>query len=134
MQVFKAFMKVLRKRLFPALMYVSVFVFIGITMAKFGDSDSKFTATELSIGIIDEDDTAASRAFADFIGENNKILDLGDDMDVITDQLYHEYADSVIVIRKGYSEKLAAGETDGIFDIYRVHESYAHVYCEQILD
>ena len=134
MQVFKAFMKVLRKRLFPALMYVSVFVFIGITMAKFGDSDSKFTATELSIGIIDEDDTAASRAFADFIGENNKILDLGDDMDVITDQLYHEYADSVIVIRKGYSEKLAAGETDGIFDIYRVHESYAHVYCEQMLD
>lgn len=136
MQVFDAFIKVLKKKLPTAMIYVSVFLGIAIPMTLSGSSTetvSVFEQTSLNICIFDEDNTAESRALAEHIGKSHNIITLENDKDVIIDALYYERADYVLVIDQGYSERLAAGDTDDLFGSYHLHDSYASVLAENLL-
>ena len=133
MQVFKVFLKVLRKNLPTAMIYVAVFlaVAIGVTMA--GDPSEKFTAVKMNICIFDEDDTPESRALTELLTQGNKRVYLDNNTESITDALYYETANMVITINKGFAEKLAAGETDGLFSTKSMHTSYSVVNMKQSL-
>ena len=140
MQVFKAFMKVLRKRIIYALMYIGIFLGIAIPMAlnsqNTGSAKEMFNKTKrnISVCIYDEDDTPESRAFADYLAGKYKIKDIKNDDEVIMDSLYYSSVDRFITINKGFSEKLANGETEGIIDSKHMHESYDSMLLEQDLN
>ena len=134
MQVFKAMFKVTRKRLPSALVYIIVFIVISVAITSVSTKDNKFEATRLRVCIFDEDDTAESRALAEFIGKNNDIVEIENDRDAITDALYYQWANYVLIINKGYSEKIAAGDTADLFGSYHLDESYSVVYMGQLLD
>ena len=134
MQVFKAMFKVTRKRLPSALVYIIVFIVISVAITSVSTKDNKFEATRLRVCIFDEDDTAESCALAEFIGKNNDIVEIENDRDAITDALYYQWANYVLIINKGYSEKIAAGDTADLFGSYHLDESYSVVYMGQLLD
>ena len=134
MQIFKAFMKVLRKKLPSAMIYIIVFLAISISMSKRGGEDRLFARVKLNISVIDEDDTPESRALTEYIGSTNNIIDKEYSRDELIDQLYYTHIDYAIVINKGYAEKLAAGATDDLFSSYHIHESYSTVYMTEVLD
>ncbi len=134
MQVFNAYMKVLKKKLPVAMIYVIVFLTIAFPMSRAGANSDKFEATKLDICIFDEDNTPESKALCDLIVKDNDIVELENDKDVITDALYYESADYVLIINKGYAEKLAEGDTEEIFGSYHLHDSYSIVYVEQFLN
>ncbi|MCR4887923.1 MAG: ABC transporter permease [Ruminococcus sp.] len=134
MQIFKLFMKVLRKKIFTALIFVIVFVAISIPMAKNSTTEKAFKDTRLKITVFDDDNTPESRALTDMIYSKHKRVDIERDKEAMTEALYFEVTNYVLVINKGYSEKLAAGETDGLLTSYHIHEWFSVVLTDQLLD
>ena len=141
MQVFKAFMKVLKKRIIYALMYICIFLGIAIPMSlnsqNPGSTKEMFNRTsksKIAICIYDEDNTPESRAFTEYLAEKYKIKDIKNDEEVIMDSLYYSNVDRFITVNNGFSEKLANGEVDGIIDSRHMHESYDSMLLEQDLN
>ena len=134
MQVFKAMLKVTRKRLPSAIIYIIVFVTVSIIVTNTATKDNKFEMTKLDICVFDEDDTPESHALIDFIGKSNNLKTIENDRDVIIDSLYYDRVDYALIINKGYAEKLAAGETEELFGSYHMDESFSVVYMGQFLD
>lgn len=126
-------MKVMKKKIFIAFFYLWIFVIFAIIMT-FSDNNSMFEQTALNICVFDEDNTSESRALCDLIDKDNEIVTLENDRDIILDALYYERADYVLTIKKGYAEKLAAGDTDDLFESMKMHDSYSTVYMGQFLN
>ena len=134
MQVFKAMLKVTRKRLPSSMIYIIVFIVISVLVTNASTKDNRFEVTKLKICVFDEDDTPESRALTEFIGKNNDIVEINNDRDVIIDSLYYMRVDYALVINKGYAERLSAGDTADLFGSYHIDEKYSVVYMGQLLD
>ena len=134
MQVFKAMMKVTRKRLPSAMVYIIVFVVISILVTNASTKDNKFEITKLDICVFDEDDTPESRALIKFLGKSNDMVEIENDRDKIIDALYYKRINYALIINKGYAERLAAGETADLFGSYHIDENYSVVFMGQFLD
>ena len=135
MQVFKTFMKIIRSKIGVAMIYVGVFLGISIPMSTSSTAANMFAQqTKIDICIFDEDNTSESRALTDLIGQRQNIVPLENDRDTIIDALYYARANYVLVINKGYAEKLAAGDTRELFGNYHMHDSYSEVFMEQFLN
>lgn len=134
MQVFKVFFKVLKKKLPSAMVYLGVFLVISIIMINNSSSESQFEASRLKVCIFDNDNSVASQALIEYIGENHDIIELDNNDDEILDALFYMRANYVLTIEAGYSEKLANGETSGLFSNYHVHDSYNAVFMNNLLD
>ena len=127
-------MKVLKSKLPLSIVYVAVFLVIYIAMTAADNSSTMFEQVEMNVCIFDEDDTPESRALCELIADKNNIIGLENDRDVIIDALYYERANYVLTIKKGYAERLAAGETDELFESFHMHDSYSVVYMGQFLN
>ncbi len=135
MQVFNAFIKVLKKKLPGSIIYVVVFLVIAFPMAMNTANDVDiFEADRLSICIFDEDDTKESRALSACIGKNHDLVELENNRNAITDALYYETVDYVLIINKGYSKRLADTQEQKLFSSYHMHDSYGTVFMEQFLN
>lgn len=116
MKIFESFMKIMRKHLTTSLIYITIFLIIGIAMTKSSsDSEEGYTARRLRVSVTDLDDTEASRAAVEFIEKNHEIVEIGDDRDEHFDALYYTKIHVILTIEEGYSEKLERGETTGLF-------------------
>ncbi|MBQ3939772.1 MAG: ABC transporter permease [Oscillospiraceae bacterium] len=135
MPVFKAYLKVLRRKAPVAMIYLLVFLAISVAMTLSSDSTAeKFEDTKMNICIFDEDGTDASRALCDLIGNRHHLVTLENTRDTLLDALYYERVSFVLTVRKGYAEKLAAQQTDGLFESLHLHDSYSYVLMMQFLD
>ncbi|MBR4628254.1 MAG: ABC transporter permease [Ruminococcus sp.] len=134
MQVFKAFFKVLKRNSFTAIVFIGVFLLLALMISDGKAEVTIFALDAKKVSVFDEDDSPESRKFVEMLGEKFEIVDIRNDRDIITDMLYYEQIDYAFVINRGWSEKLAAGETDGLFTSYKMHDSYAKVIVEQCLD
>ena len=102
-------------------------------MTASSSDESGFSDTKLSVSITDLDDTDASHSLADYIGHNNEIVKVRNNKDSIMDAVFYRRADIILTVNKGYSEKIANGETTGLFSDYRVPGSYsAELFDSQI--
>lgn len=133
MKIFKAFMKVLLKRINSSLIYVVIFIAIGFAMTRSSTADKGYENVRLDISVTDLDDTEASRAVIEHIEKGNDLVNVGSSKDEKLDALYYQTADIILTIEKGYSDKLAAGETDGLFSEYSVPGTYtAELFDSQL--
>ena len=103
MQVFKAFLKVLRKRLPIAMIWIVVFLVISIVVSNTQTDEKTFSNTQLDVCVWDEDQTAASMALKDWIGSKHHLISVQQDPDQMLDALYYEQADYILTIQKGYA-------------------------------
>ncbi len=134
MQVFKAFLKVLRSKFGAAIIYIALFFLVGILMTKSGTDESVWEKSKMKLVIEDLDDTPESRALTEFISKDNTIIPAFANEDDLTDAMYYTTVDYAVTIPKGFSERLAAGETEGIFECRHIHESYAQVNIQMQLE
>lgn len=133
MQVFKALLKVVKKNMLLAVIFTAVFIFIAVFTAHYEERTS-FEAVKIKLTVFDEDDSEESRALTGLLEEKYEIVDIENSEDTIMDMLYYETTDCVIIIENGYSQKLSAGETEGLFSTYHMHDSYSLVIMEQYLN
>lgn len=118
-------MKVLLKRINSSLIYVVIFISIGFAMTKSSSSEKGYENIRLDISVTDLDNTEASRAVIEHIKKSNDLVEIGSSKDEQLDALYYQTADVIITIEKGYADKLASGETEGLFREYSVPGTYS---------
>lgn len=134
MQVFKAFMKISKKHLPMALVYVAIFLVMALFLAGSDSAADTFTETKLKVNVIDEDNSPASKALTEYIGTKHTLVEVENEKDSILDALYYETANYVLIIKEGYEEKVAGGETSDLFENYQVHVTYGGTLFEHDLD
>ena len=134
MQVFNAFMKVLRKNLPTVIIWIVIFLSISIVVSKSDSGNSEFKSKVLNVCVFDEDNTEASKALRDFIDSKHNIVELENDSARILDELFYETTDYVLTIKKGYEKNLLEGNTENLFDNQYVHESYSNVLMTNLAD
>ncbi len=134
MQVFKAFFKILKKKSKSALITTIIFLAISFGIVYSGGSNKEFTESKLSITVIDEDNTEASKALTEFIGKKHELKETAADKEKLTEQLYWTTVDYALVIKKGFSENLSSGSSDELFGEYHLRESFSTVYMSTTLN
>lgn len=134
MQVFKLFFKILKRNLKSAIIFSAVFLAIGFAISSSGSTNESFKENRLSVAVKDEDNSEASKALTDFIAKKHDIKDTASDMDELTEQLYWESVNYVLIIRDGFEDGLKAGKTEGLFGEYRVHDDFSSVYMKTTLN
>ncbi|NLZ45754.1 MAG: ABC transporter permease [Clostridiales bacterium] len=134
MQVFKTYMKIFKKTMPSALIYIVIFIIIGFLVSSSSSDVMSFKDTSLDVTVVDNDNTAASKALKDYIGSKHKLMDDKKNKDEYIDSLYYNITDYVLIINKGYSENLSAGITDNLFQNYKLPSSYEVAFIENQLD
>ncbi|MBO7649258.1 MAG: ABC transporter permease [Lachnospiraceae bacterium] len=133
MQVFKAFLKILKSRFPSAVIYIVLFFVVGMLMTRSEATESAWEKVQLKMVVEDLDNTAESRALAEILGKGNEIIPPLASEDDLTDALYYTTVDYAVTIPAGFSEKLAAGETTGLLKTRHIHESYATADVEMLI-
>lgn len=134
MQVFKTFLKISKKNVPMALIYVGLFLILMTFFVDSNTENNSFEAKRLDVCVIDMDNTDASRALTDFIGKNHDLVEIENDKDTILDALYYERADYILNIQEGYSNKISSGCTEGLFTNYQIPNSYTGVFVDNLVN
>lgn len=138
MQVFNAFIKVMRSKMSSGLIYIVIFLVIAVIMTNSAQTDGTkiFEGRKIGVVVYDDDNTEESRALKAYIGKKQDLKELERDADLIKDTIYMNWNSEIhyiMAIKKGYAEHLRSGEYNDLFENYHMHDSYENVMMEQLL-
>ena len=133
MQVFKAFMKILKSRFGIAAIYIVIFLAVGFFISRYDNSTEIFKQTKMNLMIVDRDNSAASKALTEFLSGSNTIVEGVENTDDLMDALYYGRVDYAITIPEGFEARLNAGETENLFESRHIHESYSVANIRMLL-
>lgn len=133
MQVFKAFFYIAKKRLNAALIYFAIYAVITVLLSHFGSTNytDNFQASSLTISLADEDNTAASRALADYLDSIHDVSIFDGDKEKILDQMYYRTLNYALTIPAGFEEKLLSGDTSELLSSMTIPGSTRGQYVDQ---
>ncbi|MBQ8119326.1 MAG: hypothetical protein IJ172_00905, partial [Ruminococcus sp.] len=114
MQVFKLFFKIAKTKWLATLIFLGIFLLI-LNFTDVGKGATEFSSSKMALTVYDHDNTDASKKLCEYLKKNNEIVEVEDDKDKIIDALYITSTNYIIDIKEGYAERLAKGETDGLF-------------------
>ncbi len=134
MPVFNTYMKVVKKNLFMAIIYSAIFVVLCFAFSGNTSDSSSFEDSSLGVTVIDEDNSSASVALTDYIASQHQLIEVENNKDEILDALYYTRTDYVLIINKGYEEKILNGETTGLFTSYTSPDPYDSMLIENALN
>ncbi|MCR4841436.1 MAG: ABC transporter permease [Lachnospiraceae bacterium] len=134
MQVFKLFFKIAKTKK----VMIIIFVVIFLLMIRFNDNhsstDEMFTTSRMKLTVYDKDGTEASKKLCEHLAKGNDIYECEDDKDKLTDALYYTATNYVITINEGYEKNLEEGNTDGLFSVRFLHDSYTNRLADDELN
>ena len=138
MQVFNAFIKVMRSKMSSGIIYIVIFLVIAVIMTNSAQTDGTkvFEGKKIGVVVYDDDNTEESRALKAYIGKKQELKELERDADLIKDTIYMNWNSEIhyiMAIKKGYAEHLRSGEYNDLFENYYMHDSYENVMMEQLL-
>lgn len=135
MQLFKAFCMIGRRRIVSIVIYVAVFAMITLCygMTAKDNMDSVFQSKELSVCVIDEDNTVASKALIAYLDSMHEIVNLENDPEVLQEHLYYRDIQYILTIPKGYEDRLANLDTDDLLSNVKVPGSASGHFVDQQL-
>ena len=133
MQVFKLFFKIAKTKWLATLVFLGIFLLI-LNFTNVGGGADTFSTSKMALTIYDHDNTDASKKLREYLGKDNIIVDIEDDKDKLIDALYATSTNYVITINEGYADRLAKGETEGLFSTRYLHDSYTNKLADSTLD
>lgn len=133
MQVFKAFMKTAYKSFSSIVLYFVIFTTIAffISYAYTDTTSTAFSSVELNVGIIDKDNSNASKAMTKYLDSLHELVSLENETDVLLDRLFFRDVDYILVIPKDFEEKLSASEEDELFETVQIPGIYNSAFVDQ---
>lgn len=134
MQVFKLYLKILRKNLGTVMIYVVLFAALLAAMTNTNDSGSAYSDVSLKISVFDEDNTEASRSLCDYLDEKYEVVSVSENEEQILNALFYCTIDYALVIKNGYSERISVCDTKELFENYKDPSSSASQLFEGELD
>ncbi|MBR5712333.1 MAG: ABC transporter permease [Lachnospiraceae bacterium] len=125
MQVFKAFLRVLKSKFGASIIYIVLFFLVGAFMSHSDKAENVWEKTQMAMVVRDLDNTEESRLLTDFILKGNKRVHEFDNEDDLTDAMYYGRVDCELTIPAGYAERLKSGDVEDLITHRHIHESYA---------
>ncbi len=110
MTTFKAFLRILKKRLWIIIMYSAILVFCIMGNSQTNTGMTNFVETKPDMIVYDNDDSEISRKFKEYIKERSNEPTIADTKDGLSDALYYDGVDYVIYLNKGFGEAARKGE------------------------
>lgn len=143
MQIYKTFLKMLIRNMPSGMLYLGIFISIAIVVANNNQNNdiSSFTSSRADVAVIDNDNTELSEALKDYIGSCHNIVNISDDKEKWTDELFYRTVDYILVINKGfedgvtgrsYADKLesySAPDSNTSYIVQSQAESYMQNVC-----
>ncbi len=133
MQVFKLYFRIAKTQLVSMAIVVVVFLMI-LNFTDVSSVAEEFSETAMSLTVYDEDQTEESRHLVDYLSRHNRIAEVEDQKDQLIDALYFTSTDYVITIREGFAERIKRGETEGLFLVRYIHDSYTNRLADEMLE
>lgn len=133
MQVFKAFIKTAYKSFSSIVLYFVIFTAIAffISYAYTDTTSTAFSSVELNVGIIDRDNSNASKAMTEYLDSLHELVSLENETDVLLDRLFYRDVDYILVIPKAFEEKLSANEEGELFETVQIPGIYNSAFVDQ---
>lgn len=133
MPLFKVFYKI-AWRMLPGIsiyfiIYAALTFLMGTTSQK--NIDTNFQMQELSICVMDEDNSLSSHALTAYLDSIHKLVPLENDPEVLQDHLYYRHIVYVLTIPDGFEENLTAGETENLLTNVKVPGSACGHFIDQ---
>ena len=123
-------MKILRSKFGISMMYLGIFLAVGIASANSSKEQTDFTESRAGIVINDLDNTPASKALCDYLAESNEVSYGAPDDREMLDGVYYNASRYYLTISKGFSDRLAGDDTDNIL----IHSAQNGSYYENLVD
>lgn len=133
MQVFKAFLKTAYKFLPTISLYFIIFTALAVMLA-YSVTESptaSFESVELRVGIIDNDESDASKAMEEYLDSLHELIYLKSSQDTILDCLYYRNVEYILVIPEGFEENLLAGKDKGLFETVQIPGIYNSAFVDE---
>ena len=121
--IFKIFFKIAARHAGAISIYMFVFLLLTFWITASGKQTEKnmFSASQLNVCIIDQDNSQASAALYKYIASCHHIITLPDsNTQGIEDNLYYRYVDYVLTIPKGFEDRLQKSDTSGLLSVQTV--------------
>ncbi len=128
MQVFETFMKILRRHILPAAIYIILFTLLGLNMINQGSQQATFKKVKQRITIADNDDSPESRAFVSVLEKNYNIVKISAEKDKLIDAIFYQDIDGAVIIHEDFGEKFSSGDTEHILSCYTDQSSFTGSY------
>lgn len=112
MQVFKTYFQIAKRQIKSMMIYLGIFFVLIFVLSSIGnDNTAEYTSQDCKLTIFDNDNTQESRQLVEYLSGIHDIVDVKDDKEAITDNMFYGNIDYVLYIEKGYSE---SGEVKNI--------------------
>ena len=133
MQVFQTFFKIASKRIGAISTYFIIYIFVNfaLSFSTADTAETQFQTSSLTISILDEDSSAASRALTAFLSSLHKTDASETDTEALADRLYYRTLDYVLIIPDGFEEKLLSGDTEALLSDVKIPGSTNGSFVDQ---
>ena len=136
MQAFNQYLKILKKNLGGVIIYLMIFMAITSLFSSFGSDTAKdsFSMKKLNIAVLDRDNSQLSIGFKEYMGSIHHIVDMEDNVESLQDNLYYRNVSYILIIPKGYGEKLSQGNLNQLVENIKVPNSFEGIFADQQID
>jgi ABC-2 type transport system permease protein len=136
MQVFNAYLKIIRRNLPMLSVYIIAFLTVTVILQLSGGGNNiaSFTKSIPKISIVNEDGaTPLLTGLADYLAENAELVQLGENPDAQQDALFFRKADTILYIPEGFTASFLRGE-DASIQKRSVPDAPAGLYADMLTD
>ncbi len=118
MQVFDAFFKVLWKKKASLLVYVVIYLALTLILSNTmqGKGKEDFSKISLSVAVDNRDAGGLGEALEEYLGLRHSLQEMPEGDEALKDAMYYQLIDYVLVIPEDFTEKMEAGETEGLLE------------------
>ncbi len=133
MQVFKAFLRSARKFLPVNLLYFVIFCSIAVAATKFNieDETASFQTVSLTVGVIDEDGSGASKALCDYLSTLHTLTPLTHDREALLDGLFYRTLDYALILPDGFEERLSDQEEEHLYETVQIPGVFSSAFVDE---
>lgn len=121
MQVYKTFFKISLRFFSSTIIYLVIYAVLALVIPNTNKSDAgalDFKAEKINIAVIDRDNSELSKDLYDYLDENHKIIDIGNDKEVWADELYYKTVTYILVVEDGFMDSFISGDYKELLTSY----------------
>ncbi len=137
MQVFKLYMKIIRRNIPIMLVYVITFLVVALIMSSSMVKEQKkvasFERTKSKVAFIAEENSPLIDGFREELGKIANFIELPDETEALQDALYFRKVSYILRIPKGFTEGFMKGENVQMEKTV-VPDSFSNAYIDLCID
>ena len=135
MQVFKAFLRIVKKRIASVIIYFCIFIGIALAMTKAGQqNDAKsFSTTKLKIAVENLDQGELGAALIKHLDETNTVVAMPDES-TLRDEIYSRNIDYVLYIPKDFTSRFKSGDRENLLKDKKVPSSSVGTFADNQIE